>query len=195
MSDLVLAQHVKWQEQYVSAGLNRKFSGVTSPGVYYGFELSAGGGMTLLVSPGEDFDYSVAVIERSGYNITVRSESAGTVDVPSTGTYYVCLDALYVPATGSGYQQIVFRASPEDYHVVLGKIVVPSGTTDITDDMISTDGRTEGSTGNLLLELMTMYTDVQTDVSGLDERLSNIENWAKLLTTEAYDPDTTYAGS
>jgi hypothetical protein len=194
MSELILSQHVKWREQYVSAALNKKFSGVTEPGVYYGYELSPGGGMSIMVSPGEDHPESVAVVERDGYSITVSSVDPGTAIVPSTGDYYVCLEAYYNP-TDEGYQQIVFRGAPEDHHVILGRVSIPAGTTEITEAMITEESRVVGNPVAWLLELMTMYANAQTDIIGLDERLTNIENWAKGLTSEPYDPETLYMGS
>jgi hypothetical protein len=191
MAELQLSQHVKWREQYVSSALNKKFSGVTEPGVYFGFELSPGGDMNLQVSPGDDFATSVAVVERDGYSVTIQAPDAGLVAVPSTGTFYVCLEAFYVP-NDSGYQQIVFRAVPEDHHVVLGKINVPAGTTSITTDMISEEGRQVGNPSIWLIELLTKYVETQADVLDQGARLTNLENWAK---TQGYDPTVAYSGS
>lgn len=171
---LSLYQNVKWREQYVSSALNKKFSGVFEPGVYSGFELSPGGGMSLLISPDEDFPNSVAIIERNGYSISVLAPDAGTVTVPAKGTFYVCLEAYYAP-NDSGYQQVVFRAAPEDHHVVLGKIIVPLDATEITADMISEDGRMVGSPTYWLLDIITKYTEVQTSLAEHDAQLAELE--------------------
>lgn len=117
----MLRQNVRWGEEYVSRGLNAKLAGVIKPGVYHGFVLKPGGTMAVLVDHEPDYPRSVAVVERDGYSLTVVMDDPGIVHIPATGTWFVCLEALYTP-TQQGYQRIVVREKPEPYHVVLGRV-------------------------------------------------------------------------
>lgn len=117
----VLRQNVRWGEEYVSRGLNAKLAGIISPGVYHGFVLKPGGMMAVLVDHEPDYPRSVAVVERDGYSLTVVMDDPGIVRIPATGTWFVCLEALYTP-TQQGYQRIVVRERPEPHHVVLGRV-------------------------------------------------------------------------
>ena len=65
----ILRQSVRWGEEYVSRGLNAKFAGIIKPGVYRGFRLRPGGGMSVLVDHDPDYPRSVAVVERDGYSL------------------------------------------------------------------------------------------------------------------------------
>lgn len=117
----MLRQNVRWGEEYVSRGLNVKLAGIIKPGVYHGFVLKPGGTMAVLVDHEPDYPRSVAVVERDGYSLTVVMDDPGIVHIPATGTWFVCLEALYTP-TQQGYQRIVVREKPEPHHVVLGRV-------------------------------------------------------------------------
>ncbi len=155
----LLRQSVRWGEEYVSRALNMKMAGIVKPGVYHGFVLKPGGTMSVLVDHGSDYPRSVAVVERNGYSLTVVMDDPGLVRIPATGTWFVCLEALYAP-TQQGYQRIVVREQPEPHHVVLGKVragmpltepgedegddgdgeaSAPGEAVVITEDMISSD--------------------------------------------------------
>ena len=187
--ELVMQQHVRWGEEYVSRGLNTKFSGVLEPGVYRGFNVAPGGGMDVLISPDDDFTDSVAVVERDGYNITVRAPGSGRFTIPAAGTHYICIDAYYSPQQ-AGFQRIVSRATPEAYHVVIAKVVVPVGATEITAAMISEDGRMTGSPIEWLIENAAKLVEVQTANLTLQSRLGNLEQWA---VQQGYKPSTVYS--
>ncbi len=127
MAEPILVQMVQYREEYVSRSLNRKSSGVVKPGVYAGFRLRHLTGTILSIeNDGNSYPYSVAVVEREGYSITVRMTDAGEITVPE-GSWYVCVEAYYSLGV-DGYQRIVLVQSPEDYHVILGK-VTSDGTT------------------------------------------------------------------
>lgn len=190
MAELVLEQMVKYHEEYVSRALNTKFGGVLDPGVYKGFVVKPGGGLKVSIETDEDYPMSIAVVERDGYSITVRASDAGTVDVPVQGSHYVCLEAYY--ALGQpGYQRVVFRATPEEHHVVLGKVVIPALATEITEAMISEDGRMVGSPTLWHIHLASKFTDTQVALIDAQTRLSNLENWAK---TQGFNKSLLYAG-
>lgn len=188
----ILEQHVKWGEEYVSRGLNVKFSGILEPGVYHGFLVTPGAGMSVNVGPDEDLAISVAVVERGGFNITVKCSGSGSVDIPATaGVYYVCIDAYYAPQQ-TGYQRVVVRTTPEAHHVILAKVTVPTGATAITAPMISEDGRMTGSPVEWLILNTAKLVEVQTVNLNLMSRLGNLEQWAK-QTALPYDPTTVYS--
>lgn len=189
MAEPTLEQFVKWGEEYVSRALNTKSAGVFNAGVYYGFVLSAGAGFKVNVGHDEDYPYSVAVVERDGFNITVRCVDGGDIDIQNvSGKHYICIEAYYAPQL-SGYQRIVVRQTPEDHHVVLGCVTVPSGAKEITAGMISEEGRMVGNPADWLLKLAAKLTEVQTSNLQLMARLNNLEMWAQ---NHGYEKDTLY---
>jgi len=191
---MALEQSVKFGARYTSQALNKKLSGVIPAGVYHGFELKPGVGRTILVSNSEDYPAgSVAVVDRDGYSITVTMKDDMQIEVPAgAGELYVVIQAAYIPET-EGYQNIVFRnTSPEDHHVVLGKVSVAADTVQILESMISEDGRDVGDPMLWLLDVSARFISVSTDVIGLQARMTNIENWAK---GQGFDPTTTYSGN
>lgn len=143
-----LRQSVKWGERYVSSALNKKFAGIIPAGIYHGFRLKPGGVMHVLVEHDPDYpSLSVAVVERNGFSLTVAMDDPGYVEIPTTGEWFIVLEAFYIE-TQTGYQRIVARQALEPHHVVLGKVSVPNGAEanlTITSDMLTEDCRTEGS--------------------------------------------------
>jgi hypothetical protein len=181
---------VKWREQYASHALNRKLAGVTDPGIYWGFVLAPGGGLSVAVSEGADPDYpvSVAVVERDGYSLTVRLDTTETVAIASPGTWYVVLEASYIVGQDSA-ATLKAVASPADHHVVLGRVVVPEGATAVAADMIDEDGRMEAHPAILAARTATLITNLTTSLIDARQRVHNLERWAG---PAGYDPATTY---
>lgn len=186
----MLQSFVQWKERYASFGLNRKLAGVLTPGVYEGFELSPGGGMNLLISAAEDYPASVAVIEREGYSVTVRMDSSASIPVPSAGTWYPVIEAYYTPGQET-HQQLKVVATPEEHHVVLGRVVVPSGATEIETSHISEEGRTVGSPLLMILGFTAALIGNESELLNYKRRLGNVEAWAR---HQGYDPETQYSG-
>lgn len=125
MAEPTLQQMIRWREQYVSSALNRKFFGLITPGVYKGFYLEKSEQPRhVAVTHGLDA-HSVAAVERDGYNITVSMSDTGEVAIPAPGTWFICIEAYYVPSA-QGYQRIVAREKYESHHVVLGTVVMDS---------------------------------------------------------------------
>lgn len=179
MAEMALEQHVKWGEEYVSRALNTKAAGVFNAGIYYGFVLSPAGGFAVKIGHDEDYPYSVAAIERDGFNITVRAVDEGEIllaNVP--GKYFICIEAYYAPQM-NGYQRIVYKQNPESHHVVLGAVTIPTGATAVTAAMISEDGRMVGNPVDWLLSLAAKFTEVQTSNLKLMTRLNNLAMWAQ----------------
>lgn len=145
MAEPKLEQSVQWREQYVSAALNRKLSGIVFPGVYKGFHVLPGEGFReVRVSHGED-GRSVAVVDRGPYSITVTMTDEGTVTIPATGTWYICIEAYYQP-NATGYQRIVCKSEADvlSHHVVLAKVVLRSASVRISQEDIDDSMRNMG---------------------------------------------------
>ena len=191
---MALEQSVKFGARYTSQALNKKLSGVIPPGIYHGFKLKPGVGRSILVCKDDDYPAgSVAVVDRDGYSITVTMKDDTQFEVPAgAGELYVVIQAAYIPET-EGYQNIVFRnTTPEDHHVVLGKVSVTADTVQIVEDMIAEEDRDVGDPMLWLLDVSTRFISVSTEVIGLQARMTNIENWAK---GQGFDPATTYSGN
>lgn len=182
---------VKWQERFASFALNRKLSGLAGPGVWWGCDVApAPSGLRLEIRPGADFSESVAVVERGGYSLTLRSGDVETLDIPGPGTWYPVLEALYAPGQET-YQALKLVSAPEPHNVVLGTVVVPAGATAVTTAMISDEDRTVGNPLLVLFGYLTAQIGLESAQMSLAYRVANLENWAK---TQGYDPDTTYTG-
>jgi hypothetical protein len=141
-----MQQNVKWKELYASESLNLKTSGILPAGVYHGFVVTPGNGMVLNVDPNlSDHPYSVAIVNRDGYNITITSSETENFTVPdgTSGTYYLCIEAQYILG-GGGDQDFVLleSAALQPYHVILATLVIPGGATTITSEMITTTNKT-----------------------------------------------------
>ncbi|GAB6035890.1 hypothetical protein JCM15519_04490 [Fundidesulfovibrio butyratiphilus] len=188
----MLTPDIRWAEQYVSAGLNRKFAGVLPAGVVWGYEVDAPGGMLVRVWPGDDPDYpdSVALVDRDGYSLTVRQSGEDTVDLTGRagGTVFIVLEALYAPNqdTVTSLQAVT---TPADHHVVLATIMIPAGATAITADMITFDERTNGNPATLAMSYAASLMAVMTSNMDLNARLSNLEAWAE---SKGYDASVLY---
>ena len=154
----ILRQFVRWGEEYVSRALNGKFSGIIPAGIYHGFVLKPAGGLGILVDHEDGWPRSVAVVERDGYSISVALDDPGVIQIPAPGTWFVCIEAFYSPSQ-QGYQRIVVREQAEPHHVVLGRVSLDEGVTDIAQGMIASDVRNE--------------TALQTQ-SGFEERMAGV---------------------
>ncbi len=135
-----LKQKIKWREPYVSEGLNRKLSGVILPGVYHGFVVTPSSGLTLAINPdATHHPNSVAIIERDGYSITLIDDDETLYTIPSgsSGEFFLVLEASYqVGGGGSQSYRLLPIDQVEDYYVVLAKLTIPAGCTQVTVEMI-----------------------------------------------------------
>lgn len=131
----ILRQSVRWGENYVSSALNVKLAGIIPVGVYHGFVVKPAGDMAVSIGHEDDYERSVAVVERDGYSLTVVMDDPGTVQIPAPGQWFICIEAYYSPAK-QGYQRIVARQEVADHHVVLASVSVEAGVTAITPSMI-----------------------------------------------------------
>jgi hypothetical protein len=185
-----LTVDIKWREQYASSALNRKLAGVVDPGIYWGFAVEPGGGLNVRVYEGADPDYpvSVAVVERDGYSMTVRLDTDETVAILSHGTWYVVLEGSYIVGQDTSAALKAVPA-PAAHHVVLAKVVVPEGATEIAADMITADGRSEAHPAVWVAQMVTMVTSLTESLIDTRARLANLERWAQAA---GFDPNTVY---
>ncbi len=182
MSDVItnepiLRQSVKFGERYVSSALNKKLAGIIGAGVYHGFVVKPGGYGKVLITHEDNYDESVAVVERNGYNLTITMDDPGYVELPSSGTFFICIEAYY-SETETGYQRIVAREVVEDYHVVLAKVVCDNVSEQITPDMINTSvcSYVAQRTFDLRLAKMFSYFFMElTNMASLSNRLFKLE--------------------
>lgn len=121
----MLTPDIQWREQYTSAALNRKFSGVTPPGVYAGFTITPVAGQNLKFKV--NVNGGVAVVERDGYSITVHGSGIDEeVTAAATGTSYAVIEVFYgVSQTTTATLKVVTTKSA--HHCVLGKFIVTNG--------------------------------------------------------------------
>jgi len=157
---------VRWQEPYVSGGLNRKTFGVIPTGIYHGFSIEAGpGNREVTVTTDDPFGdsgsvsghsggnydaaggYSIAVInDRRGMQTTVNMDSgvSGTFTFDATGyddtdLYAVIKARYYIGQWSDGWVALVTADEIDDNpeYVVIGKVAVPSSGTPIDSSHIS----------------------------------------------------------
>jgi hypothetical protein len=128
---------IRYREQYVSEGLNKKLAVAMPWGTYRGFKLVPEGATDRILTIEADPTYSdhVAVYQSStGYSLTVR-RTGGDFDIDLTGysnvTIYVTIYVSYsvgatTTATIRTYTEAEFAVAPEkDEVIVLGKVDVP----------------------------------------------------------------------
>ena len=154
------AVKVRWKEPYASEALNRKFTGVITPGIYRGLVLAPSvSDLSVSVEPDSVTGEHIAVVETvEGFSLSVRDASSGAITLdldplkPASGleTVVVAVVANYTvgidtTAEYRGYTLAEYDAlsqAEQDAIVVLGTALVPpSGVIDpsnITSDRRST---------------------------------------------------------
>lgn len=166
MAEVVLSTTVdlslikmKWREQYVSEGLNRKVVPSQPPGVYQGLRMIQNIVSTRQVelSPDADSNHHMAVYQSTtGFSMTYwdRAGTAIILDLSDAALdstdvviamemdYQIGVDTtanwMAFPLT----DYLAMAATRRDELVVLGTIAVPAAATNITTAMISMDRRT-----------------------------------------------------
>lgn len=171
---------VTYQERYASHALNRKFAGIVNPGVYWGYAVEPGGGMSVRIHAGADPDYpeSVAVVERNGYSLALRLDGDEVLTIPAPGTWHVVLEASYVVGQATTAS---LRAAPAvaDHHVSLATVIVPAGATAVTAEMIDDTVRDEANPGVLIMRFLSETTALAAENITLKARLARLEAWAQ----------------
>ena len=75
------AVKVRWKEPYASEALNRKFTGVITPGIYRGLVLAPSvSDLSVSVEPDSVTGEHIAVVETvEGFSLSVRDASSGAI--------------------------------------------------------------------------------------------------------------------
>lgn len=130
---------MRWKEDYVTAGLNKKMVGAVPGGLVRGGRMSPGGGQTVNVEPDPEYGDIVAAYtdEANAYQTTMRLVGTQNLDLSSlTGqTVYVTLFVDYTQGSETtaewrAYTQAELNAASEkDSLVILGKVTVNSPIT------------------------------------------------------------------
>lgn len=150
---------IRWREQYVSEGLNKKLAVNTPPGIYRGFLLGENGSNdTININADPEFGDSVLVYQTSdGYSVTIRDTTPSISLVLNDASLrgHQVVIAVYADYqigvdTSASYRAYTieeWEASPPPTEksevIVLGTVNVPSSSGPITESNISPDKRTE----------------------------------------------------
>lgn len=146
---------MRYQQPYVTEGLNQKLAAVQPRGVYRGFRLDPDAGLgdrTLQITADGSFGDHVAVYETTtDYSITLH-RSVGdflvTLTAYASQTVYITLFATYsLGSTTAAVMRVYTEAEyavavEKDELVVLGKVDVPAAGNPITSVMIHDHERT-----------------------------------------------------
>lgn len=126
---------VRYQEPYVTEGLNAKLAVLVPRGTYRGFRLGTHGSadtITIQADP-DTLDHSANYLTSGGRALTIRRIGGNfAVAFPAPDTYIVTIDAAYtvgVPTTGSikAYPLAEWSDPQLAESIILGVVVVPGG--------------------------------------------------------------------
>jgi hypothetical protein len=121
---------VRWQEPYITAGLNQKAIASAPRGVVAGFTVQPATGYSVTIVPDPTLGLSIAnVLETTAgkFSVTLVQSASLFLDLtPQAGlTVYIVLDAQYAVGSASAAQLKVVDALDPDF-VVLAKVNVPA---------------------------------------------------------------------
>ncbi len=186
---------MKWREQYVTSGLNKKAAGVVASGIYRGFSLGvSGSNNTVTVVPDSTHQDHLAVYETAdGFSLTIRDASNATYSLALTDaslysqTVLITIFADYqegsdTTATFAAYTLAEFAAlsaSLRSEIIVLGTVVNPAASNTISAGSITSDGRTVASFNQsaLLWRPLLINTGFERALDGRVITGSEVEGW------------------
>jgi len=163
-----LSADMQYLETYTSSALNRKLKGIVRPGFYLGFSPVAGTGLSVVVtSKGADSGQGSASIDVNAHQITVQHLADLTLPVVAGKTTRIVLEANY--KVGVVTEQVnrdsavkAARVFAQDLSVALApnqlelcRVLVPTGTTQVTQAMIVTNYRINRQVGITLDSILT----------------------------------------
>jgi len=124
---------VRWREQYVSEGINKKLNGVVPHGVVRGGKLiSSGIAMNVTIEDDSETGDSIySYIDANGHQITFRQAGNVTLDLTSVAskTVFIGLEVTYVVSSDTVVKWRAFNQAEIDADptlVVIGMVVVPA---------------------------------------------------------------------
>ena len=163
-----LSADMQYLETYTSSALNRKLKGIVRPGFYLGFSPVAGTGLSVVVtSKGADSGQGSASIDVDAHQITVQHLADLTLPVVAGKSTRIVLEANY--KVGVVTEQVnrdsavkAARVFAQDLSVALApnqlelcRVLVPTGTTQVTQAMIVTNYRINRQVGITLDSILT----------------------------------------
>nr|WP_314431665.1 phage tail protein [uncultured Pantoea sp.] len=163
-----LSADIQYLETYTSSALNRKLKGIVRPGFYLGFSPVAGTGLSVVVtSKNADSGQGSASIDVNAHQITVQHLADLTLPVVAGKTTRIVLEANY--KVGVVTEQVnrdsavkAARVFAQDLSVALApnqlelcRVLVPTGTTQVTQAMIVTNYRINRQVGVTLDSILT----------------------------------------
>lgn len=163
-----LSADMQYLETYTSSALNRKLKGIVRPGFYLGFSPVAGTGLSVVVtSKGADSGQGSASIDVNAHQITVQHLADLTLPVVAGKSTRIVLEANY--KVGTVTEQVnrdsavkAARVFAQDLSVALApnqlelcRVLVPTGTTQVTQAMIVTNYRINRQVGITLDSILT----------------------------------------
>ncbi|EIM1710157.1 tail fiber protein [Aeromonas dhakensis] len=150
-SNFPLITDLQFLEPFGSESLNRKFFGITPPGIYRGFKAELPGGMVLRI--GRAGEAGTAIVELNNEHcLTIQQRHPVDLQVKAGFSGFVVLEGFYkfgVPtaqvdsASAIEAARILLVTQPEirPDHVTLYALNVPAGTSALTEAMLSTEHR------------------------------------------------------
>lgn len=163
-----LSADMQYLETYTSSALNRKLKGIVRSGFYLGFAPVAGSGLNVVItSKNADGGQGAASIDVNAHQITVQHLADLTLPVVAGKTTRIVLEANYKLGVKTAQVDITSsveaaRVFAQDLSVALApnqlevcRVLVPTGTTQITQAMIVTNYRINRQVG---ITLDSIYT-------------------------------------
>lgn len=163
-----LSADMQYLEAYTSSALNRKLKGIVRSGFYLGFAPVAGSGMNVVVtSKGAEGGQGAASIDVNAHQITIQHLADLTLPVVAGKTTRIVLEANYKLGVKTDQVDITStveaaRVFAQDISVALTpnqlelcRVLVPTGTTQVTQAMIVTNYRINRQVG---ITLDSIYT-------------------------------------
>lgn len=167
-----LIADVQWFEPYTSAAFNRKMRGIVKPGFYAGFTPVLAGGLKIAItSAKEDGKRGAASVDIGDHQISVQQIEDVVFTLPTGVTTRVILEANYQQGvktdqvdSKSNIQAVRLflqdlSVTPDGNQLEVCRVSVPSGCTQLTEDMIDVTGR----------KLMQLGTEYSNDFDSDDE--------------------------
>lgn len=202
-----LSADVQYLETYTSSALNRKMKGIVLPGFYLGFAPVAGTGLNVLVtSKGATGAQGAASIDVNAHQITIQQIADLTLPVVVGKTTRIVLEANYKIGTVTDQVNTLStvkasRVFSQDVSIALTanqlelcRVVVPAGTTQVTQAMIVTTYRTNRQVGVTLDSIFTSDDElIAANLKGLkvlkgliDKKMSIDQNGADISDKAAF---------
>lgn len=176
-NSLPLMADIQYMEPYASSAFNRKFKNILLAGFYTGYVPLAASGLNVLITSAESaggLGLGSASIDTGGVQITVQQVDDATIAVPAGKSVIIALQADYeygvltnqvkADSTVQAAQFVTLdiNAKLASNQIELCRVVIPAGTKQITQAMISTRYRIDRLIGITLTD----YYNVESSIIG-----------------------------